>query len=367
MGLFKGNGYQENWGVVTTNRLNVPALDSSTGVQRWSVEPQRTNLFTYSQNLNGGTWAIAGGSAPQNNLYVANGAVGSHRVAQSQNVTSGLNYTASCEIDPSQSTTQFVQIAVSGGGISANSWVNFDINNNLLGAFNGNVSNATLTKLSSGNILISAVFPASATSSVRTDYCIVTSLTASFIENSTTTDSMFIDNRQLEAGSYHTSSIPTQGSAVTRSADSPSTAFSTPLNITTEGAFYFNLAGLESASGVGSSSTFLRFQQDGSNYAGMAVSGSAWRGRFTFGGTTELMTSPVPNTQEVKMLLSFDSSGWEMWANGSEFASGSDIISYTAINNMIAKFSDYRARQHYRVTAAFDNKPTPQQAAEITS
>jgi hypothetical protein len=246
MGLFKGNGYQENWGVVTTNRLNVPALDSSTGVQRWSVEPQRTNLFTYSQNLNGGTWAIAGGSAPQNNLYVANGAVGSHRVAQSQNVTSGLNYTASCEIDPSQSTTQFVQIAVSGGGISANSWVNFDINNNLLGAFNGNVSNATLTKLSSGNILISAVFPASATSSVRTDYCIVTSLTASFIENSTTTDSMFIDNRQLEAGSYHTSSIHTQASAVTRSEDVSSTLNLGSLFNNTEGSWLIEASAFDS-------------------------------------------------------------------------------------------------------------------------
>ena len=75
----------------------------------------------------------------------------------------------------------------------------------------------------------------------------------------------------------------------------------------------------------------------------------------------------MPITDDVKMLLSFSPSGWEMWANGSKFASGTDVVSYTGILNFINVAQDNRGVQRLKVMALFDYKLTDSEANSLTS
>ena len=221
-------GSIDNVSVKEVFENDVPRLDYSGGASCASLllEPQRTNLITYSESFDNAYWTKSGASVTSgftspdgtNNAYkLVEGTNNGGHTAYKLNVSisSGVNYTYSIFV---KGTERVLQMVLSSG-FSSN-FCNFDLSDGTIGSNNGLVdSNITsfsngwyrcdITALSNGTSAhLELILAESKTSSRYTTY------------QGNGTSGVYLWGAQLEQGSYPTSYIPSNsGSSTTRSAD----------------------------------------------------------------------------------------------------------------------------------------------------
>jgi hypothetical protein len=134
------------YGFLETISLNVPSIDYSGSLcPSVLIEPQATNLLTYSQDLsnaiwtkNGSTLSLNSGVSPSNlndaSKLVADVTNGVHLILQNTTVTSGLNYTQS--VYAKSAGYDFLQIVASTG--FSPTTVNFNLLNGSSSVLVGN-------------------------------------------------------------------------------------------------------------------------------------------------------------------------------------------------------------------------------------
>jgi hypothetical protein len=359
MGLFKGNGYQENWGVVTTDRLNVPALDYSTGVQRWSVEPQRGNIIVDSIDYTSSEWlkdqvtitpnAAISPDGTMNATRVTNGASGNYRLRQSRFVDADDTYQYSFWVK--KETSSAIRISHQNFDNTAFVDFNFDTEQIVGGTFKkgengwyritGNFS--TSTDLA-GSIAFFGVTPSAST---------------------------LIWNCQTEKGTYPTSDIITGASAVTRGADGSSTTGLGNILNDSEGALFFE----GSFSNIETS--FVRLSiSDGTtqNFVSFGLNSGSFVGVVAVGGVTkQVLNGGTCNRDQVyKILIKYSVSGIQLWIDGVEVDSTNDSGDFpnntlstlnfsSATNNAGNKFYGTVKNLSY-----YDRALTDAEATEIT-
>jgi hypothetical protein len=237
----------------TTDRLNVPRLDYSNGsCPSILVEPQRTNLVTFSEQFNDVSWTKTNTSvtansinSPSGNLtadtITASGIIG-FRLIQSNaiNFTSGTSYSLS--VFAKKGTNNFIQLIASTsiGGMFAN----FDLNNGVVGTFGtitGTNPTPSITNYGDGWYRCTMNFTANGTVVQFASIAIVSSASAVRAEANTLITSVYLWGAQLEAGSNATSYIPTLAIAVTRNADVISKTGISDLIGQTEGTIFVDL------------------------------------------------------------------------------------------------------------------------------
>ena len=214
----------------TETRLNIPRLDYSNGTcPSLLVEPQRTNLLTYSSSFDNAAWSKIGGNGGSTPIVTANygispdgtqnadriqlartnGVSSYSYVYQAITATIGQSYTWSVWLK-SLSGTPSVSLSLDGAFYTnivtlTNEWQRYEFTTT---AFGSNIEAVF--------ILFQAV-PS-------------TSLTADFLAY----------GFQLEAGSYATSYIPTTSASVTRNADEISKTGISSLIGQTEGTMFID-------------------------------------------------------------------------------------------------------------------------------
>ena len=235
---------------VITN--NVPRIDyTGGGCGKLLLEPQRTNLFTYSSEFDNAAWTLSRTSAfgsgsvvnaaispdgTQNAEYIQQqaGQTNSGGVFLLYTMTVGVTYTLSVYAKRKEQNAMRIGAAAGVAGLGL--FASFDLVNGVI----GNVSSGLTTKIEdygNGWYRCSVTFTkVDATGNAlflyQTDS--PTSTTAVPL------DGVYIWGAQLEAGSYSTSLIPTTSTAVTRLADAASKTGISSLIGQTEGVMFLD-------------------------------------------------------------------------------------------------------------------------------
>jgi hypothetical protein len=239
----------------TTDRLNVPRIDFSQGsCPALLLEPQRTNLALYSDQLSDASWGKIFSSVTANSTtspdgnttadtFTADGSNNQHYVVGSTSgtITSGSSYTYT--IYAKKNTNNFIQLWISNtfGGMFAN----FDLNNGVVGTLGtgGTGSNPTssITSVGNGWYRCSMTFVPTTTGVVGLLVAMTSSASAVRAEANTLSTSVFLWGSQLELGSYATTYIPTTTTSVTRLADACFKTGISSLIGQTEGVVYLDM------------------------------------------------------------------------------------------------------------------------------
>jgi hypothetical protein len=229
-------GAQLNEGTIkpyqkTETRLNIPRLDYSNGTcPSLLVEPQRTNLLTYSSSFDNGVWnksnttisansAISPSGINDADSLVPNTTNAAHFIENSNYLNLSIGQTYTTSFYAKANGYNFIQFTADGGDISGNPRANFNLSNGTLGSVDAGIT-ASIQDIGNGWYRCVATYVA-AYNVFNNIICVINSSTAAraeaFIGNGT--DGILIYGAQTELGSYPTSYIPTTSASVTRNAD----------------------------------------------------------------------------------------------------------------------------------------------------
>ena len=194
------------------------------------VEEQRTNLLTYSDQLDNAAWTktnatvTADATAGPDGLVTADklvdsAATGLHALSVIATITAGASYTLSMFLKPAEYSRGRLYFGSGANGFQ----VDFDLSGGgsvsggtALGT--GTYTSATITAVANGfyRVAVSGIVDASSTSG--TLYCYMHN-GASVSYTGVVGNGMYFGGRQLEAGAFATSYIPTGAASATRAAD----------------------------------------------------------------------------------------------------------------------------------------------------
>lgn len=231
-------------GIIESVEANTPALDYSTGVPAWSIEPQRTNLIQNNATLSGYTFE---GGTVASNVFTEDTSNGLHRVNTAFYSGFAVNtlYCYSIIIKKVSGANRWVRLNASDGliGEVGSKYLNLQT-----GALSGTeiVGGSWLATglttgvvaLPNGRYLLYLVAQCSVMSSslLRTTFS-SDGVNASYIGTGATFEYYY---PQAEAGIYPTSRIITTGSSTTRLLDYISKSSITPLIGQQEGTIFLD-------------------------------------------------------------------------------------------------------------------------------
>ncbi len=298
-------------GLIETVGNNVPRLDySNGGCPSLLLEPERTNLITYSEDFSQSDWSIFDASKSANSVVSPDGTLngaritalpGNNKVFQQLVTVSAdpLNnrvFTGSIYIKSSSVTSCFLRVGstTNTNAITiSNEWQRFEAQYTL---------GATFTAVRLGIAL------------------------------NNEGDEVDVAFGQVEQGSYATSYIPTNGSSVTRSADSCSQTVPDGIIGQTEGVVYMDFLSVNNF--YGNSGSLFEIKEDNNNRINIYFSNGTPRlfgiedSSGVFNQVLSLTTGSV-----CKLAIKYNSTSTKVFINGS--------LSHTlnGINNIA--FSDF--------------------------
>jgi hypothetical protein len=228
------------------------------GCGSWLLEPQSTNLITYSEDFSDSSWYKAQTTTEAVNIAMPNGVINGYKLfANTSNsshylevtpfptATAGQNFTLSLFIKSAGSG--FIQVASSTGFNSR--YQNFNISTGTKAS--GDISDSSITDFGNGWYRISVT---ETTTGTNARYLIMPILSDG-IRNPQFTgnadeDGVYIWGAQLEQQSYATSYIPTSGAANTRLQDIATNSGNSSLINSTEGVSYFETSAFDDISSL---------------------------------------------------------------------------------------------------------------------
>lgn len=207
---------------------NLPRLDyTGGGCPKLLMEPTRTNLILYSQQINNSAWAPAGGTVTANTAISPSGYQDADTLTGGRYQSGGASntYTLSCFAKKVDGNGRFILRADTPG---VNSAV-YDLNNGIIVS---TPSGFTSSIIPYGNGWYRCILTTPAATTIS-NFVIVSADGGS--------SSTYVYGAQLESGSYATSYIPTFNASVTRNVDNAIDTGISSLIGQTQGTILFDL------------------------------------------------------------------------------------------------------------------------------
>ena len=313
---------------------NVPRLDYlNSTCPRLLLEPQRSNLITYSEQIDNAAWVKSNASVTANQTTSPSGYVDADKLVE--NSSSSFHDTNQQSIAYTAAAYTISVFAKAAGRNHIFLQIFDGVTFYTSGTFN--LSNGTVSGsgsiVSYGNGWYRCSF--TATTAIGSGGAYIN------LSNGTTgnyagdgTSGVFLYGAQVELGAYATSYIPTLGASVTRSSDVCNKTSVASLIGQTEGTLFAEVSFDDIGAGGGSAYFYFT---DGS-FANAVIVGrepASPNSKFFFyiqasgvvilNNTANNITSGV-----VKMALAYKSGDWAAYLNGNLVASGSTTFTFNA-------------------------------------
>ena len=297
---------------------NVPRLDYlGSSCPRLLLEPQRTNLVTYSENFDNAAYSKTNVSVTANTSVSPDGYANADTILStaaspqllSPVITFGAATNASVFVK--YVSQQFVQLF---GGGAFGDFANFDIQNATLGTSGASTANAKIENYGNGWLRISATFSGFAGgTTARLGFTSASNAGWNSLD-SAFNKSVLAYGFQAEVGAYATSYIPTLGAAVTRGVDAMSKS-SYACGITTEATLFADFEYQNTGSGY---STQFLIYKSGGNYLYMYVLSNTIRAICLNGNAVQssIIASSTTAGTRYKVAARFKANDFAMYING---------------------------------------------------
>jgi predicted enzyme related to lactoylglutathione lyase len=367
------------------SRLNYPMIDGVVkGCPHHILEPQRTNLFPYSEDFLSG-WILENTTVVANSAVSPDGSLNADKIiatainsshsafiSLSSSISSGTSYCYSFFAKAEEYTKTAIRIG--GGGYSAQPIAVINLLNGSVVSQQGFTS-ISVKNFSNGWYKINAVF--TATSSVAPNIQPIadgfTTTSDNYTYNGDGTSGIYIWGAMFEQGSYATSYIPTNGGTVTRSAETANGSGDAATFNDSEGVLM-----AEVSKDKGTQYSLISLQKssvsDTYAYIGYLNNNTTIRGQIKVGGTTVLNEEiEMSDTSIVaKILIKYKSGDYSMWVNGFEIGSNtnSTIFSDGDLNEIELGINNNNSFRFYGNTKQlqyFDTALTDSELETLTS
>ena len=310
-------------GLIESVAANIPRIDYENGIGHLLLEPQRTNLFTYSQSFQGWSESGTNTTTAQNTAISPDGSLNALKIKGSSDVDN--NGLAEFFIISSgvQSYSIFAKageiniLQVGFGGTFGSTYANVNLSNGVVEVESGQTT--TVNNFGNGWYRITCV----ATATAGTGYWFFNigndpsmARNGNYIGNGT--DGLYLYGVQTEQGSYPTSYIVSNsGSTTTRLAETCNNAGNSDIIPSDEGVLYAEISALADdltqrhiAISDGSDSDVVRI-----NYH---TTSNSIRGQVRAGGSIEAsLTHIVPDIKDFhKVAISYKENDVKLYVDG---------------------------------------------------
>jgi len=323
-------------GLIESVGANVTRLDYTYGsCPAALLEPQRTNIFRWSEEFDNSSWSKTSLSITPNSitapdgstngmLITCNGTTGIKNITQNLSVVSGVNYTVSVYVK--KGSGDYIQITSTATFFGSSVFANYDLYNGVVGSVgSGNI--ATLIE-DVGDGWYRCVLTATAVSTGTSAIGLypIPSATSGRAPSNTLDTTYYIWGAQFEQGAYATTYIPTTNATVTRLADTAIKTGIQSLIGQTEGTIFLNTRYYS----TGTTASGRWFKVFGtSNEIGLAINGVNSVRSIINNQSDTISTAPTSNN-ELKLAWAYNSSGVVLFINGIQYSipnGGSQVIS----------------------------------------
>jgi len=338
----------------TNGKEGIPRIDFTDNTDgHLLLEPQSTNLLTYSEDFSNSYWNPNDTNVESNFTTSPDGTTNASKITITDvtpylgnlniSLIVGNTYTISCFVK--KGTNRWLRLA-SVSSASTGAW--FDLDNGVVGTVNS--TSATIEDYGNGWYRITNTL--TAVNGSNDVFLGLSGVDGSTSGADVIGNDVFVWGFQVEELSYPTSYIPTNGSTVTRDADTCTGAGSSADFNSEEGVLYAEISALEN----GGVNRYISLSDNTTNNR-LNIIFSSNTDRLTISGAGNIGSFTNVNffsyTQNIynKIAIKYSSSGVKLFVNGSLEGSNSDNVSWTSNTLTTLDFSLWN-----QSTAPFEGK-----------
>ena len=326
-------------GLIETIASGEPRIDYSNDANgALLLEPQSTNLITYSEDFSNASWNKTRGTflsnqaiSPDGNLtadkFTETADTGFHATSVNTTVTSGVSHTFSVFIK--KGSINFIQFLFGTNNVNGNPYVNFDVNQGIYQ--NNGTTSANIENYGNGWYKCSVTFTTATT--IFTNFISpIQSISDSRVSTFTgdVNNNVYIYGAQLEQNSYATSYIPTlTGTTQTRVAETCGGAGDSSSINSEEGVLYAEIS--TSTDSTDKAINISDSTGDNRIWIGYSTSNKRVYALGYSSGSLQfvLFKTLTDESDFIKIALKYKENDFQLWVDGSLV--GSDLIGATPI------------------------------------
>ena len=314
----------------TTTRLNIPRIDYTNGsCPSLLVEPQRTNLVTYSEQFDDASWTKTNSTVTANSAVSPSGTLTADKIIASAvpgdkyifkllTINLAQPFTISAFFKKSEYRLAFLR----GGGQTSQPYVIYNLDTQSIVSTSG-TSSTKIENYGNGWYRISLTLNSRTTTVLAPNFYFAPdsgyTLDASNVLQYTGngTSGGFLWGAQVEQGAYGSSYIPTVASTVTRNADVISKTGISSLIGQTEGTIFIHFKNND----IDATTKIILKLWDGTDNNRIQLSSFATTLFFlvTTGGTTQINLSnspPISINSKYKLAIKYANNSYKVFING---------------------------------------------------